>query len=294
MTLAQCFLFWRLAIGNSSGIPPNAIFNDEFERGLFKENQFGEWVLNKRHHEYRAYWCEAFDNFARILYTQGPSNHLFYLGHTSDFQEWSADTIDILAVVAHADPGTAMRLNDVTTRLNQCLNGVPASWKKTGFVPRLNMHIQNAHEPWVFPKASPPKSSEPISLLHPEEMRVLVGNTAWFVHRNQLTGLLVEPRLARCYANKWSAAAVDILVRGSHEHRMEFRRCWTEGIFSGALLNKVKAGMTGFLQANDSINPTGQAWSAGLERFMRDESLAEEVFVFEGDEFSRLIQPSIP
>ena len=294
MNQAQCFLFWRLAIGNSSGITPNAILNDEFERGLFKENSFGEWIVNKRHPEYRAYWCEAFNNFARILYTQSSGQHLFYLGHTSDFQHWTADTIDILAVIGHAHPSTVTRLTDVTARLNQCLGSTPVSWRKSGSVPILKLHIQNAHSNWVFPKVSPEDASTPISLLHPEEMQILIGNTAWFVHRNQITGLLVEPRLARCYANKWTSVAVDILARGSHEHRVEFRRCWTDGMFSHELLNSVKLGMTQFLQANDSINPTCDAWSAGLEQFMRDESLADKLFVFEDETFSRLIQSSIP
>lgn len=294
MNLAQCFLFWRLAIGNSSGIPPNAMFNDEFERGLFKENKFGEWVLNKRHPQYRAYWCEAFENFARILYTQSPAQHLFYLGHTDDFCQWSVDVIDILAVVAHADAGTVTRLTDVTTRLNQCLNGAPASWKKIGPVPSLKLHIQNAHADWVFPKASSPKASESISFLHPEEMRVLTGNTAWFIHRNQLTGLLVEPRLARCYTGKWSPVAIDILARGSHTHRMEFRKCWSAGLFSSAALDDVKSGMVRFLHANDAIHATSLDWSEGLERFMLHDEMVQDMFVFEGDTFSRLIQPSIP
>lgn len=166
MTLDQCFLFWRMAIGNAVAIPPNAIFNDEFERGLFKENLYGEWVLNKRHPEYRTHWCEAFDNFARILYAQSPAQHLFYLGHTSDFQHWSVPVIDVLAVVAHADPGTVTRLTDVTTRLNQCLNGAPASWKNSGPIPQVKLHVHNAHAEWVFPKASD-HNKDDIRLLHP-------------------------------------------------------------------------------------------------------------------------------
>ena len=66
MTPQQTLTFWRLAVGNATSIPPTAIFNDEFERGLFKENPSGEWRLSKRHPDYRAYWCEAFDYCARL------------------------------------------------------------------------------------------------------------------------------------------------------------------------------------------------------------------------------------
>lgn len=124
-------------------------------------------------------------------------------------------------------------------------------------------------------------------------MRILVGNTAWFVHRNQLTGLLVEPRLARCYANKWTPVAVDILARGSHEHRLEFRRCWNQGVFSHSLLEKVCSGMVRFLHVNDSLNPSPEAWSLGLERFMRGDSVVE-CLAFEDDAFSWMLHPSIP
>ena len=293
MNQAQCFLFWRLAIGNASSIAPNASFNDEFECGLFKENSFGEWTLNKRHAEYRAYWCESFNNFARILYAQSPTQHLFYLGHSSDFQHWTTNTIDILAVVGNNDPCTITRLTDVTARLNQCLGGTPVSWRKSGLVPNVKLYIQNAHTNWIFSKESQSLAAKSMSLLRPDEMHVLLGNTAWFVHRNQITGLLVEPRLARCYAQEWTPVAVDILARGSHEHRLEFKRCWTEGMFSHALLNNVKLGLVQFLQANDSLNP-GDAWSPGLEQFMRDDGHAGEMFFFEGDSFSRMIQSSIP
>ena len=59
MTPKQTLTFWRLAVGNATSIPPTAIFNDEFERGLFKENPSGEWRLSKRHPDYRAYWCDG-------------------------------------------------------------------------------------------------------------------------------------------------------------------------------------------------------------------------------------------
>lgn len=292
MTLDQCFLFWRLAIGTLSSIAPTVSFNDEFEAGLFQETSDGSWKLNKRHSTYRAYWCESFNMFARVLYTQTPQKYVLYLGHSSDFERWTAETIDILAVVSNANPCTIIRLNDVTTRLNQFLQKVPASWKKAGPVPQLKLHIQNANTDWVFPKSSQPNPLDTIGLLHPEEMHVLMGTTAWFVHRNRLTGLLVEPRLAQCYTNPWTPVAVDILARGSNEHRLEFRHCWMSGMFSFKLLEDVQPGLVRFLRVNDGLNSSPEAWSQGLKQFM-DGDLPEAI-TFEGDTLSWLLHPSMP
>lgn len=292
MTLDQCFLFWRMAIGTTPTIAPTASFNDEFEDGLLLETSDGSWRLNKRHPLYRAHWCEAFNMFARVLYTQSPPQYLFYLGHSADFEHWTCDVIDVLAVVEDANPCTVIRLNEVTKRLNQFLQKVPASWKKYGPVPRLQLHIQNANADWVFPKASQPNALDTIGLLHPEKMSVLMGNTAWFVHRNRITGLLVEPRLARCYASQWTPVAVDILVRGSNAHRLEFRHCWANGMFTHQMLEEVQPGLVRFLRVNDNLNPSPEAWSYGLKQFLAGQPL--ESMTFEGDTLSWLLHPSIP
>lgn len=294
MTPQQTLVFWRLAVGNASSIAPTSIFNDEFERGLFKESPSGDWCLSKRHPDYRAYWCEAFDYCARLLFTQTPGDHVLYLGYTGDFLHWSAPAIDVLAVVEKGERATITRLADIVSRLNEFLQGVPRSWRKKGVVPVLRLEIQNANMPWQSPTASQQHASDEQSFLYPEEMHVLVGNTAWFMHRDTLSGLLVEPRLARCYTKPWTPVAVDILARGSHAHRLEFRKCWRSGVWSSDLVEKVQPGLVQFLNVNDNLNPEPENWSKGLHDFMNPPGSAEYPLIIEAATFSWLLAPSIP
>lgn len=295
MTPQQILAFWRLAVGNASSIAPTSIFNDEFERGLFKESPSGDWCLSKRHPDYRPYWCEAFDYCARLLFTQTPGDHVLYLGYTGDFLHWTTPAIDLLAVVEKGDRATIMRLTDIVSRLNEFLQGVPRSWRKKSVVPVLRLEIQNANKPWAYPAASHPHAHDEQNLLHPEEMHVLVGNTAWFAHRDTLSGLLVEPRLARCYTRPWTPVAVDILARGSHAHRLEFRKCWLAGIWTPALLENVQTGLVQFLNVNDNLNPEPTNWSLGLRDFMDPaNSMAAYPLIIDAKELSALLTPSIP
>lgn len=294
MTPQQTLTFWRLAVGNATSIPPTAIFNDEFERGLFKENPSGEWRLSKRHPDYRAYWCEAFDYCARLLFIQTPGDRVLYLGYTGDFLHWTTHAIDVLAVVEKGDRTTVTRLADIVSRLNEFLQGVPRSWRKKGVVPVLRLSIQNANKPWNCPDAYQAHIHDEQSLLHPEEMHVLVGNTAWFAHRDTLSGLLVEPRLARCYTPAWTPVAVDILARGNHAHRLEFRKCWLAGVWSTDLLEKVQPGLVQFLNVNDNLNPEPTKWSQGLHDFMKPADIRTCPAIIEATTFSWLVAPSIP
>ena len=158
-----------------------------------------------------------------------------------------------------------------------------------------NSLTERLDKPWAYPAASHPHAHDEQNLLHPEEMHVLVGNTAWFAHRDTLSGLLVEPRLARCYTRPWTPVAVDILARGSHAHRLEFRKCWLAGIWTPALLENVQTGLVQFLNVNDNLNPEPTNWSLGLRDFMDPaNSMAAYPLIIDAKELSALLTPSIP
>lgn len=255
MPLEKAYSFWCiLTYGSKACIPPIAMFNDEFELGLFKETSDGYWYVDETHTEYSYYWREAFGASAAMLYARSACTQTYYIGHSHCFKEWTSPIINVLAVIEDDNFDVVTTLCTITDSLNAFLHKTPRAW--TPKSPRIHLSVQNASKAFEG------------DTLHPDRMIVLYGTNTWFNHRNTITGLLLEPRLSRCYNVPWTPCAVDILLNGSAEHQLELRILWTQGRVSESMFNQVSNGLSSYLSIAESLCLSDSVWLEHLNLYL--------------------------
>ena len=237
LSLADATLFWSMATHKHSYIAPRSRLNHWFEDRLLRETPQGDWVLNRRHSQFIAYWKQSLNLVLHAMFLYRVSSEYLFLGMTGDPLLWDGNDLNVLAIrdvgIEREHGLFSVDIFSAVSLLNQGLAHVPRSKKP----PRILLQM---HDPWA---------AQVPSDWAWEHCEVLHGNTLWFSHRHTYTGLLLEPKLAYCYAKAWTPAAIDILLTTSDSHLRVFWDIWQKSVFTSSLLNRTRPGLALFLQA---------------------------------------------
>lgn len=208
------------------GVLDQKEFEDEFDRGILKHTSSGLTRLNCEHPQLLEYLRQAFFLECICQYQTLSEKNVFYTGVSSSLLSWNKGVINVFMVLDSTDPDATHHAANVTTSLNYALglmslHETPSSIK----TPRIHLLVQCANKPL----------QEFVSL---GEFDMIAGSTAWFNHRDTLKGLLLEPKLAKCYTPPWTRAALLVLIEGTPTHQLEFRRLLRDEIIGMDLVKK--------------------------------------------------------
>ena len=241
LSIADAALFWSLATYRQPSIAPRSWLNEWFEEGLLRDTPDGEWALNRRHPQCIPYWKASFQLILRAMLSQGTRDNYLFLGMQGDPLVWKGEDIHLFGVrnTGHIDDEPVLKTDifHSVSLLNDGLSHVPRRWRP----PRVLLQLYA------------PERTEPIDDMDWRACEILGGSNVWFLHRHTYTGLLLEPALGYCYANDWTPAAIDILLTSGDSHRRVFFRLWLQNTFSHDMLEKVRPGLSMFLQTLNAL-----------------------------------------